>query len=218
MNLRKECCTTEVATAAMHRSTCLAQRFTDDHGGGDGDVKRAHAGPHLDDDMGIGPFVHLLGHTATLATKEENIVGSVGEAVIGAGGFRRREDQPAAGGAVKCLESVPVDMMGESCLFGIVETGALQCSIGKIEACRADNVDAETETGGHPQDGTCVSRDVGLVEGNAKLAHGRMPDASYLGEPCDTLPLSVRQQHAPWRSQPACWNIRNAASVSRAGS
>ena len=57
--------------------------------------------------------------------------------------------------------------------FDVIHAGALERAVGKVEAGRCDDVDAQAEAGGGSDDGAGIAGNVRLEKGDAQLlAHG----------------------------------------------
>ena len=65
-------------------------------------------------------------------------------------------------------EAVPRDVVREVHGVEVVEAGAAQAGIGEDEAAGPDDVDGHAQTGGEPEQGAGVLRNIGLVEGKAQ--------------------------------------------------
>ena len=148
----------------------LPDRLAGHHGDGKRNVDAARARLHRDDQSRIRRLVDRIRHACGFTAEQKNVVGGEGEIRVGGRGSGRQQHQPPRFAFAPVLEGMPVDMPGKPRHFEIIHTGPFQRPVGKREAGRFDDVDAETEASGEAQDCPGVAGDIRLVERDAETA------------------------------------------------
>src|SRR5687768_7264118 len=149
-------------------STKLAHGLAGGHGRGKRDVEAAAAALHRDEQPRVGPVLNTVRHAGRFTAEEKYVPIRIGEVRVGQGGFGREEEQPASLALPPILEAVEVDMPGQGRHFEIVHAGTPEVAVGDVETGGLDDVDGDTEAGGHAQDGAGVAGDIRLVKGDAE--------------------------------------------------
>src|SRR5690606_40053839 len=76
-------------SAAFPPRTDLAQRFAGRHRGADGEVEAAGPRPHRNVELGVGDFMHAIGHTGGLPAEQKDVTLAEGKARVGRAGLGR---------------------------------------------------------------------------------------------------------------------------------
>jgi hypothetical protein len=151
----------------------LPHRLTGSHGGGERDVEAAAAAGHRDRETRIRHVVNMIRHACGLAAKQEDVSSLEAEIRVGQGGFGREQHKPPPLRPSPMLEAVEVEVAGERRHFEIIHASASERPVRHVEAGRLDDVDANAEAGGEPEDRAGIAGDIRLVEGDAQSAQFR---------------------------------------------
>ncbi|QTK80868.1 hypothetical protein AT6N2_C3409 [Agrobacterium tumefaciens] len=157
----------------------MPQSLARNHGRRHRDVDGALALDHRDDDSLIRPLMHVVGYTGAFTAKQQDVIRAIGDFRIRHRSFGGGENKTATGCCPPFLEAVPADMPGQGGSRNIVHAGPFQIAIRNVETCWLDDIDAETEAGGQPQDGSGIAGNIGLVEGDPDCLHGLLIHVSW---------------------------------------
>ena len=108
--------------------------------------------------------MHLMRDARAFTPQEQGIVGRELEVRMRHGAPGRQKHQTPPRLAAIALEGGKIDVAGNLDMGEVVQTCAPQVSVGHIEPCRSNDIDAQAQTGCHPQNGTGILRNIGLVE------------------------------------------------------